>query len=89
MRLQQLSKEIAQIGEHRDLKQAYQEKLELYEAAIEEVTAENTRLVLQLDTVEILEEEKEAQSKEIEELIRLNRSQKRDISDLEHKLNVQ
>ena len=44
--------------------------------------------MLQLDTVEILEEEKEAQSKEIEELIRLNRSQKRDISDLEHKLNV-
>ena len=44
-----MSKEITQIKEHEDLAEAYQDKLELYEAAIEEITAENTQLVLQLD----------------------------------------
>ena len=49
MRLQQLSKQISQVNDFSELRQEYQEKVELYEAAIEEVTAENTELVLQLD----------------------------------------
>ena len=44
-----------------ELKQSYPEKIELYEAAIEEVTAENTELVLQLDQVESLEKDKRSQ----------------------------
>lgn len=44
--------------EHQNLQEAYQDKLELYEAAIEEITAENTHLVLQLDQVEKVEKEK-------------------------------
>eukprot|EP00353_Schmidingerella_taraikaensis_P000442 CAMPEP_0185597116 /NCGR_PEP_ID=MMETSP0434-20130131/81162_1 /TAXON_ID=626734 ORGANISM="Favella taraikaensis, Strain Fe Narragansett Bay" /NCGR_SAMPLE_ID=MMETSP0434 /ASSEMBLY_ACC=CAM_ASM_000379 /LENGTH=40 /DNA_ID= /DNA_START= /DNA_END= /DNA_ORIENTATION= len=40
---------MTQVGELDDLKQSYQEKIELYESALEEVTAENTELVLQLD----------------------------------------
>ena len=52
------------------MKQAYQEKLELYEAAIEEVTAENTRLVLQLDSVETLENDKRDMRAEIDDMAR-------------------
>ena len=44
--------------------------MELYESAIEEVTAENTRLVLQLDSVESLEAEKGEMQAEIENLAR-------------------
>lgn len=40
------------------MESAYQERLELCESVIEEVTAENTRLVMQLDSVENLEKDK-------------------------------
>ena len=67
---------------------AYQEKLELYEAVIEEVTAENTRLMLQLDSVETLERDKRELLGHVDMLRKENRGLKQDASDLKHKLNV-
>ena len=84
MRLQQLSKEITQIKEHENLQEAYQDKLELYEAAIEEVTAENTHLVLQLNQVESLEKEKKELQASVSDFNRQIRKLKSDIADLNH-----
>jgi len=61
------------------MKLAYQEKLEFYEFAIEEITAENTRLVLQLDSVESLEKDKMGLEAEIVDINRQNRTLERDI----------
>lgn len=61
------------------MKLAYQEKLEFYESAIEEITAENTRLVLQLDSVESLEKDKMGLEAEIVDINRQNRTLERDI----------
>ena len=61
------------------MKQAYQEKLEFYESAIEEITAENTRLVLQLDSVESLEKDKRGLEADIVDINRHNRTLERDI----------
>ena len=55
---------------------------------IDEVTAENTRLVLQLDTVECLESDKRNLQGRIDSLGKENRALKQDVSELKHKLNV-
>ena len=52
--------------------------MELCESVIEEVTAENTRLVLQLDSVENLENDKTRLLEKVDELIKLNRGFKND-----------
>jgi len=52
--------------------------LELCESVIEEITAENTRLVLQLDSVENLENDKTRLQEKVDEVNKLNRSLKND-----------
>ena len=66
LRLQQLSKDVLQFQNLKKTQVLYQEKLEFYEAVIEEITTENTKLVLQLDTIEKLESERDRMVEKIE-----------------------
>ena len=70
------------------MEQAYQERLEMCESVIEEVTAENTRLVMQLDSVESLEKDKSVLQEHVDQLEKMNKGLKGDIEQLKHKLKV-
>ena len=58
------------------------------ESVIEEVTAENTRLVMQLDSVESLEKDKSVLQEHVDQLEKMNKGLKGDIEQLKHKLKV-
>ena len=93
MRLQQLSKQVLEMLHLKKSESLYQEKLEFYEAVIEDITSENTTLVLRLDKVETsndqLESSKAEMSLEIESFKQLAKKAAKEAKDLEHKLQVQ
>ena len=70
----------------------YQEKLEFYEAVIEDLTSENTTLVMRIDKLETenekLESSKASISLEIETYKQSCKKYVEQVKDLEHKLQV-
>ena len=88
LRLQQLSKDVLELKHLKKAQALFQEKLEFYEAVIEEVTMDNSRLMLQLERLETLEKEKEELHSEIDRVRVLNQNALKENKSLQHELQV-
>ena len=92
LRNQQLSKQVLDLLHLKKSESLYQEKLEFYEAVIEDITSENTTLVMRIDKLQTentkLESNKASVLLDVEAFRQSSKRYAEQVKDLEHKLQV-
>ena len=89
MRLQQLSKEVIQINNYKVLETSFKNKLAYYEQVIETLTAENTEFILQIDSIDELEESNQALKDQLKEVQKDNQQLMAQIEKLKSDVKTQ